>query len=466
MSNPPSPLDRTLGALLSRRGSLSRLRQLSSPTPSAGVEAADFSSNDYLSLSSSPDLKQEFLSRLKQDFPRLGSGGSRLLDGNSSLAESVEKTIAKFHGAEAALLFTSAFDANVGLMSCVPQPGDVVLYDELIHASIHDGLRFSRAGKRVAFHHDSVIFTTPAASTTEASAEECRLRADAGPPSLDEALRALVAGDDGVRVREGRINVFICVEGIYSMDGDVLSLPKLIATMDKHLPAHNGYVIVDEAHSVGVLGPLGRGLVAESPHALQQRVWARVLGFGKAMGCAGGVVLCSGVVRNYLINYARTLIYTTAMSYPSLVALDVVYDCVASGQAEERRMRLTGLVKLAHDVLLAISRAQVGDRKFIRVSEDVARSPIIPVLTRRARSLAGFCQERGFMVRPVVSPTVPEGKERVRVCLHAENTTKEVLGLGKAIRAWIEDQSDGENSHRMGSIPARASIQSINSAKL
>ncbi|KAK7736981.1 hypothetical protein SLS53_006736 [Cytospora paraplurivora] len=466
MTDQPSPLDRTLGSLLARRASLSRLRHLSSPTPSAGVEAADFSSNDYLSLSSSPDLQKAFLSRLGQNFPRLGSGGSRLLDGNSSLAESVEKTIAKFHGAEAALLFTSAFDANVGLLSCAPQPGDVVLYDELIHASIHDGLRFSRAGKRVAFRHDSVVSKPPAASNTEASAEECSLRADAGPPSLDVALGALVAGDDGARVREGRMNVFICVEGIYSMDGDVLSLPRLIATMDKHLPAHNGYIIVDEAHSVGVLGPLGRGLVAESSPALQKRVWARVLGFGKAMGCAGGAVLCSGVVRNYLINYARTLIYTTAMSYPSLVALDVVYDCVAGGQAEERRRRLTGLVKLAHDVLLAISRARVGDRRYIHVTEDVARSPIIPVLTRRARSLAGFCQKRGFMVRPVVSPTVPEGKERVRVCLHAENTTKEVLGLGKAIEAWIEDQFESEKWRRMGSIPARASIQNVNSAKL
>lgn len=456
-SDPPSPLDRKLSALLARRGSLGRLRRLS-PPESLGLGAADFSSNDYLSLSSSPDVQQAFLARLRHSSLRLGSGGSRLLDGNSSLAESVEKRIASFHDAEAALLFTSAFDANVGLLSCAPQPDDVVLHDELIHASVHDGLRFSRAGKRIAFQHQSVVCGPPAASNAEGIHPE----AGSGPPSLDEALRALVAGDGDVGA--GRRNVFICVEGIYSMDGDVLSLPKLIATMDKHLPAHNGYVIVDEAHSVGVLGPLGRGIVAESAPALQQRVWARVLGFGKAMGCVGGVVLCSEVVRDYLVNYARTLIYTTAMSHLNLVALDVVYDCVASGQAENRRERLAGLVKLAHQQLLAISRAQARDRSYIHVGEYVPRSPIIPVLTRRARSLARFCQKRGFLVRPVVSPTVPEGKERVRVCLHAHNTAKEVLGVGRAVEVWIEDQIKSESCHQMETFPA--SLTTVSKARL
>ncbi|KUI58466.1 Putative 8-amino-7-oxononanoate synthase [Cytospora mali] len=459
MPDSPRPLDRTLSALLTRRGSLGRLRRLSPPI-SLGPGPADFSSNDYLSLSTSPDVQQAFLARLRHDFPRLGSGGSRLLDGNSSLAESVEQRIAMFHGAEAALLFTSAFDANVGLLACAPQPGDVVLYDELIHASVHDGLRFSRAGKRLAFQHQSVVAGPPAAFNAKYTHPDYRV--GSGPPSLDEALHALVARDGGVRA--GSTNVFICVEGIYSMDGDVLSLPKLITTMDKHLPAHNGYVIVDEAHSVGVLGPLGRGLVAESDIALQKRVWARVLGFGKALGCAGGVVLCSEVVRDYLVNYARTLIYTTAMSHPNLVALDVVYDCVASGQAEERRRRLAGLVNLAYQLLLAISRAQADDRSYIHVGEDVPRSPIIPVLTRRARSLARFCQERGFMVRPVVSPTVPEGKERIRVCLHAENTAKEIMGLGKAIEVWIEDQVKSESCQQTENIPS--SLTTVGRARL
>lgn len=449
MADSSSPLDRTLSALLARRGSLGRLRRLSPPIPiSLGPEHADFSSNDYLSLSSSPDIRRAFLARLHHDFPRLGSGGSRLLDGNSSLAESVENRIASFHGSEAALLFTSAFDANVGLLASVPQPGDVILYDELIHASVHDGLRFSRAGRRVAFQHQSAVAGPPAAS----NAKEVHLdsRTVLSSPSLEEALRALVAGDRGVG--EGRTNVFICVEGIYSMDGDVLSLPKLVATMDKYLPAHNGYIIVDEAHSVGVLGPLGRGIVADSPLSLQKRVWARVLGFGKAMGCAGGMVLCSEVVRDYLVNYARTLIYTTAMSHLNLVALDVVYDCLVDGQAEEKRRRLASLVKFAHQLLLAISRAQAADRNHILVGEDMPMSPIIPVLTRRARSLASFCQKKGFMVRSVVSPTVPEGKERVRVCLHAENTAREIVGLGKAVEVWIEDQVRGETCSETESI--------------
>ncbi len=253
----------------------------------------DFSSNGYLSLSSNLEVQHSYLSRLQhevaaaerssstgggqiqQSSPLLGSGGSRLLDGNSVFAERLEKRIAAFHGAPAALLFVSAFDANVGLLSCVPQPGDVIVYDELIHASIHDGMRLSRASRRTPFSHASV--------TDKGAIKE--------PGGLAYVLSKLSEGNDADAgrkdVRNGRQNVFVCVESVYSMDGDLLLLNEVVDCIDRYLPLKNGYIILDEAHSTGVFGKQGRGLACEL--GLEHRVWARVLGLGKAMGCSGGM---------------------------------------------------------------------------------------------------------------------------------------------------------------------------------
>ncbi|XXG95367.1 hypothetical protein Hte_001629 [Hypoxylon texense] len=283
-------LDDTLDTLLARRQSHGRLRKLSNTPPNS----VDFSSNGYLSLSTNPVVQRSLLARLTAEvsasengnrsrgFSRriLGSGGSRLLDGNSPFAESLEAKIAAFHGAEAALLFTSAYDANCGLLGCVPQVGDVIVYDELIHASVHDGMRMSRATKKIPFAHDSV---------SEASQWRCtgvgasRLGQRSKNQGLDDILRQI---SESERIKGGKSNVFICVEGLYSMDGDVVRLNEVVRSVDRHLPSGNGYIVVDEAHSVGVFGDEGRGLACQL--GLEDRVWARVIGFGKAMGCAGG----------------------------------------------------------------------------------------------------------------------------------------------------------------------------------
>jgi 8-amino-7-oxononanoate synthase len=274
-------LDHLLQARLAKRAESSKLRRLTISQP-GGV---DFSSNDYLSLAANAELQRAVLSKLearvasseRNECPRaiLGSGGSRLLDGNSTFAEGLEKRLAEFHGAPAALLFNSAYDANVGLLSCVPQAGDIILYDEAIHASVHDGMRMSRASRRLPFSHSSV------AGISENGAADQGTR-----PSLNEMLRKITSGGQGKLVREGIANVFVCVEGMYSMDGSVVCLREVVESVETHLPLQNGYVIVDEAHSVGILGDQGRGLVCEL--GLEKRVWARVHGFGKALGCAGG----------------------------------------------------------------------------------------------------------------------------------------------------------------------------------
>lgn len=274
-------LDSALATLLSRRRDRNLLRQLTLPAERSppAPPTADFSSNDYLSLSAHPAVRAAFLARLQDgsstsssvpayDGPgpaRLGATGSRLLDGNSALAESLESRIASFHRAAAGLLFNSAYDANVGLLACVPQPGDAVVYDALVHASVHDGMRLSRvpAERRRAFRHNDVA-----------------------------GLRAVLQGLDGVallrRGEEEARNVFVVVEGVYSMDGDVAPLKEVVECVEESLPRGNGYVIVDEAHSTGIFGERGRGLVCEL--GLESRVWARVMGFGKAMGCAGGML--------------------------------------------------------------------------------------------------------------------------------------------------------------------------------
>ena len=487
-----SGLEDTLRTVLSRRESSGRLRRLTTSSP----DKVDFSSNDYLSVSSNREIQRDVLSRLELRAARaedgepaggiLGSRGSRLLDGNSSFAESLERKIATFHASPDALLFNSAYDANVGLLSCVPQPGDLILYDEDIHASIHDGMRLSRASKTLPFSHESVIMDSNDAQSARTAVAD-----------IDNLLQQITSGERGRDIKGGSKNVFICVEGVYSMDGSVLDLKKVVEAVKKYLPSRNGYIIVDEAHSTGVLGDQGRGLVCE--YGLESQVFARVLGFGKAMGCSGGTynaqmarsklqssfpnnckvfdtwslirwnvsvdksqnlgaVLCSSVTRSYLINYARTLIYTTAPPFSSLVALESVFDYLASGRAEPSHQNLRFLVLHTHQLLSGICSRLAPPARVLRVRKNISRSPIIPVFTSQPRSLASFCQQRGFMVRPIVAPTVQAGSERVRICIHANNSVDHIEGLCRAIEQWTREHIGGKRG--------QGSAQEIHQAKL
>jgi len=314
MSQNKRSLDKTLAGHLERRRARSQLRHLTIVPP----QAVDFSSNSYLSLSTNPAVQSDFLSRLqtyaknapstttvsdRQNVPLLGSGGSRLLDGNSALAENIERQIAEFHRAESGLFFNSAFDANVGLFGCVPQVGDVIVYDELIHASVHDGMKLSRASRRVAFAHNCVRLD----QAQEGSAQTA---------SLEAVLRHLATGDEHY-FRTGKKNVFIAVEGLYSMDGDLAPLREIVECVEEYFPAGNGYIIVDEAHSTGIYGDRGRGLVCHL--GLENRVWARIHGFGKAMSCTGGVLLRS--LEQHNVNpgtdVKSSLRYCSCVSYDS-----------------------------------------------------------------------------------------------------------------------------------------------------
>lgn len=264
-------MDQTFARLLGRRELQGRRRRLTIPPHGA----VDFSSNSYLSLASNPELKKRYIELLQcsGDQFSLGSGGSRLLDGNNVFTEDLEARIAAFHNAPAGLLFNSGFDANAGLFSCAPQPGDVVVYDELIHASVHDGMKLGRA-RRIPFAHNTVNGESSTSQDGKAAG------------SLGSVLAQLCAGAEGEPFRSGNKNIFVAVEGVYSMDGDVAPLQEIVACVRHHLPKNNGHIIVDEAHSTGIIGQRGRGLVCHL--GLEDQIWARVHTFGKAMGCAGG----------------------------------------------------------------------------------------------------------------------------------------------------------------------------------
>lgn len=246
----------TLAQSLRKRELKSSRRRLTLAVPGA----VDFSSNDFLSLSQSPELRQAYLTELRNaTLVPLGSGGSRLLDGNSSYAEGIERDIASFYNAPAALLFNSGFDANSGLFSCLPQPGDAILYDEYIHASVHEGMRLSRATSHEPFRHNCV-------------------------ESFEYALNKMIGSDPSFL--SGSKNVFVAVESVYSMDGDVAPIKEILNILEQVMPAGNGHLLVDEAHATGVYGSSGRGIVYDL--GVEDRILARLHTFGKALSSGGG----------------------------------------------------------------------------------------------------------------------------------------------------------------------------------
>ncbi|KEF52001.1 uncharacterized protein A1O9_11991 [Exophiala aquamarina CBS 119918] len=399
----PSHLEQRLSRLLEKRKGQSRLRTLKS-TPAGSV---DFSSNDFLSLSTNNEYKTDYLALLNDQVGPLGSTGSRLLDGNSVFAEALEKEIAVFHGAENGLLTNSGFDANVSIFGFLPSAEDVILYDELIHASVHDGMRQSKCKIQVSFRHNDVSH-------------------------MAEILGQFSNGPQAA--------VFLAVESVYSMDGDVAPLAEIVNVIDEICPQRNVYLIVDEAHATGCYGPNGSGRVCEL--GLENRVPIRLHTFGKALGASGAIILCSDVIRSYLINYARPLIYTTFMSYPSLVGIKNAYVWLQTGKTNILAANLYLLIDHLFTRLQSLSELL----KTVRISptvplmtlpETCPSSPIFAILTRKPRTLAAHCQSAGFIARPVVAPTVPKGTERVRVCLHAGNTIHQIDRFVECVKTWI-----------------------------
>lgn len=362
------------------------LRQLSTAD-----DVVDFCSNDYLGFARSTELK----ARIQQaDFGdntnRTGATGSRLLAGQTELANQVERQLADFYQAESALVFNSGYDANIGLMACLPQAGDTLLTDELIHASMIDGARLSYANRQRFRHND-----------------------------LNDLSKKLQQANESRQ--QGQF--FVAVESVYSMDGDTAPLLELANLCDQY----NAALLVDEAHATGVYGPNGEGLVVA--HGLQDRVLARVHTFGKALGVHGAAVVGPTVLRNYLINFARSFIYTTALPPHSFLAIRCAHEHLQAQNTVAERLHKT--IRYFRECMLTAL-----PESHWTTSQSPIQCLIIPG-NDNARYVANEAQRAGFDVRAILSPTVPAGQERLRICLHVFNTTSEIDQLISVLQSAL-----------------------------
>eukprot|EP00871_Galdieria_phlegrea_P005628 jgi/Galph1/6066/GphlegSOOS_G4652.1 len=367
-------------SILSRRVEKGLFRTLSL----SDKDAIDFASNDYLGLATSPFfidmIEREVTSRRPLS---VGSTGSRLLTGNSTYAEELEKCISTFHESDSALLFNSGFNCNLSITGYLAQRNDMIVVDELVHSSIHEGCKLAR-GEVISFHHND----------------------------LGNLRRHL----EDISHRHSNGSVFIIVESIYSMDGDFAPLQELLNLCDEF----GAYLIVDEAHSAGVFGNKGEGVVQMKGLHRHPALFLRVVTFGKAFGCHGAVALCRSVVRDFLINYARPLIYSTSLSFHSLQCIRVAYSLMTQPELKRRREHLFSIIEYFRKQASSV----VGDRLL-----DRPKSPIQAILTPgndHCVQVAKRIRERGFVIYPIRSPTVPKGTERIRVTLHANNTFEQI----------------------------------------
>ena len=344
----------------------------------------DFASNDYLGLAASPRLGRAVRGALDRGVA-IGSGGSRLLRGNTDEHERLEDEAAHFFGAEGALFLGAGYAANTLLFSTLPQRGDLVVYDALVHASAHEGMRLGRAEAAPFAHNDA-----------------------------DAAADVIAAW----RRRGGTGTAWIAAESLYSMDGDRAPLDDLVALAARE----DAMLMIDEAHAVGVFGPDGRGLAAALDGA-ENVVTLRTC--GKALGCEGALILCPTVVREMLINRGRSLIFSTA---PSPLIAAAVREALRILQDEpERRERLEAL--LAH-----------AANAFNGIGVAVSGSPIQPVVIgddARTMIVAAALRARGFDVRGVRPPTVPVGTARLRVSLTLNVEENVVTAMAENLEALL-----------------------------
>jgi 8-amino-7-oxononanoate synthase len=328
----------------------------------------DLCSNDYLGLGRS--LGRDLSLSLEV---AIGATGSRLVSGNTAAHEEFEGFVADVHDSEAALTFGSGYEANLALLSSIATRHDTILFDELCHASMRDGIRLSFA-RSYSFRHNDL-------------------------------------NDVREKIRAARGECYIAVESVYSMDGDTAPLVDLCSLAEEF----GAYLIVDEAHGTGVFGSQGEGLVQSL--GLASRVFARVHTFGKALGYRGACIVGPSELRRYLVNFARPFIYSTAPDRLSIQLMRRAYNCVRAAHAE--RAALWALVGQFREI-----RSEFPDLEFLD-----AMSPIQGVvIPGNAEVLAAehALKRAGFAARAIRSPTVPEGRERIRLCLHSYNTGTEI----------------------------------------
>ncbi|KAL8939390.1 MAG: hypothetical protein Q9216_003376 [Gyalolechia sp. 2 TL-2023] len=394
-------------------------------------DVVDFSSNDTLSLGASGSLRKEFIQELERhpNIP-LGPGGSRLMDGNYTYAEMVENEIAAFHGAETGLIVGSGFEANVAILSAIPRAGDAIVYDELVHASTHDGMKNSQANCRISFRHN-----------------------DLG--SFRDTLISI--RDSQTPIQQGKRSVIVAVESIYSMDGDVCPLGEMVKIAKEIFSDGNAQFLVDEAHSTGIVGPRGVGLVCEL--GLEQEIAIRLHTFGKALASAGAIILGNKTIKSALMNFARSVIYTTAPTLPMVAGIRSAYNLMTGGQTQAAQANIQHLVKHFFRATAADPVWQQATKRGIlsiplstNWEDRSFQTPIVPIQTRRQYSywLVFHLYLHKFSAIPVEYPVVPKGQNRIRLVFHASNTNVQIENLISTIGDWAQEMMDIEKDQGAG----------------
>ena len=349
----------------------------------------DFSSNDYLGFAKSAAIfnqTHQFL--IDRKIRTNGATGSRLLSGNHGLYNETENFIANFHQSETALIFNSGFDANVGFFGSVPQRNDLIFFDALSHASIRDGILMSKA-KSYKFNHNDF-----------------------------EHLEQLIS-----KFKNSSAEIYIVTESVFSMDGDSPNLSELVDLSNKY----NCNLVVDEAHALGAFGEKGEGLVQQMQ--LQDAVFARIMTFGKGLGCHGAAILGSSNLKNYLINFARSFIYTTGLAPHAIATIYLAY--------QELAKKPNNLLQLRQNIIFFNQQKQLLSLKNIFVrSKSAIQSALFPG-NENVKKLALHLNKHAIDVKAILSPTVAEGQERLRICLHNYNSEKEITDVLHLLSTFV-----------------------------
>lgn len=354
----------------------------------------DFSSNDYLGFAKNENIyANTFQLLLNKGISENGATGSRLLSGNHPLYNELELELAQFCKSESALVFNSGYDANIGFFSIVPQRGDVVFFDEYIHASIRDGIKMGNA-KSYKFKHNDL-----------------------------EDLRSKCQAERSRSPKEAEF--YIVSESVFSMDGDSPDL-KALAKFCKNESIH---LIIDEAHAIGIFGKNGGGLIQEL--GLEKQLFARIITFGKALGCHGAAVLGSAQLKNYLVNFSRSFIYTTGLPPHAIATIISASKFLNSEEAIAQNRLLKENISFFKKKLQTLKI----ETYFIS-STSAIHSCIIPE-NNAVKSIANKLFDEGFDVKAILSPTVSEGEERLRFCLHSYNTTEEIGWMLQLLKTYL-----------------------------
>ena len=346
--------------------------------------ATDFSSNDYLSLKNEPKWESYLKTEIPEEFWFSNLSSSRLISGNHPVKEETEQFFADFYKADSALFFASGYNANLSIFSTIASKEDTILYDSDAHASIRDGLQLSYA-KTLKFKHNNL--------------EDLELK-----------------------LKKSKGDVYVAIESVYSMDGSIAPIKEILQLCKKY----NALLIVDEAHSTGIFETFGRGLCAEL--GIEQEVFLRVMTFGKAIGCHGAVVLGPTNFKQFLINFARPFIYTTAPSCFDFLKARKSVECIALHPE---------WIQALHSNIAHFSKIIQS----IHRNTPVFTTPIIPFISDNIPALKNFEAlglQHGYQFKSILSPTVSRGQERIRFSIQRKHSEEQFAKIGELLKSHFE----------------------------